>query len=182
MIIRKLKFLFWRYVRRDSVGYFRSLGGKAGKECRIYIWNYGSEPFLIEMGNRVAIASGVRLLTHDGSTWLIRDGKGRRHYYAKIRIGSNVFIGIDAVIMPGVVIGDNVIVGSGAVVTKSVPSDAVVAGNPARIVASFRQYEDYVLREYLSDEDMDVKLPYRERVERSLTTEPKPVLKFPEKK
>lgn len=49
-------------------------------------------------------------------------------------IGHNVWIGGNAVILPGVTIGDNVVVGAGSVVTRDVPSDCVVAGNPARII------------------------------------------------
>lgn len=51
-----------------------------------------------------------------------------------VTIGDNVWIGGSAVILPGVILGDNVVVGAGAVVTKSFPSDVVIAGNPARII------------------------------------------------
>ncbi|MCT4704479.1 maltose O-acetyltransferase [Enterobacteriaceae bacterium H11S18] len=51
-----------------------------------------------------------------------------------VMIGHNVWIGGRAVINPGVTIGDNVVVGSGAVVTKDVPANSVVAGNPARVI------------------------------------------------
>lgn len=51
-----------------------------------------------------------------------------------VTVGHNVWIGGNAVILPGVTIGDNVVVGAGAVVTRSVPSDSLVAGNPARVL------------------------------------------------
>lgn len=51
-----------------------------------------------------------------------------------VTIGDDCWIGGRAVINPGVTLGDNVIVGSGSVVTKSFPSDTVIAGNPARII------------------------------------------------
>lgn len=50
------------------------------------------------------------------------------------KIGRSCFIGANAIILPGVTIGDEVVVGSGAVVTKNVPSNCIVAGNPARII------------------------------------------------
>ncbi len=70
------------------------------------------------------IAFGVVILTHDMS----------REFHANTKIGKRCFIGAHALIMPGVEIGDECIVGAGSVVTKSVPSNSIVAGNPARLI------------------------------------------------
>lgn len=134
--------------------YAKVLGVKVGSNCRIYIKEFGSEPWLISIGNNVTITSGVKLLTHDGSTWLIRDKRGRRYFYAKITIGNNVFIGVNSLIMPGVIIGNNVIIGAGSVVTKSIPNGLIVAGNPARIIGEFKNFEDRALLQYYSDYDI----------------------------
>jgi acetyltransferase-like isoleucine patch superfamily enzyme len=56
---------------------------------------------------------------------------------APVKIGDNVWIGMNAVILKGVTIGDNSIVAAGAVVTKSVPANTIVAGNPAAVVKTF---------------------------------------------
>ena len=56
---------------------------------------------------------------------------------APVRIGDNVWIGMNAVILKGVTIGDNSVVAAGAVVTKSVPPNTIVAGNPAITVKEF---------------------------------------------
>ena len=48
--------------------------------------------------------------------------------------GNNCVIGVNSIVLPGVTLGDEVVVGSGAVVTKDIPSNCIVAGNPARIV------------------------------------------------
>ena len=55
-------------------------------------------------------------------------------YALPITIGDNVWIGGRAIINPGVTIGDNAVIASGAVVTKDVPANAVVGGNPAKII------------------------------------------------
>lgn len=57
---------------------------------------------------------------------------------APVKIGDNVWIGMNAVILKGVTIGDNSVVAAGAVVTKSVPANTVVAGNPAVAVKKFQ--------------------------------------------
>ena len=56
---------------------------------------------------------------------------------APVKIGNNVWIGMNAVILKGVTIGDNSVVAAGAVVTKSVPANTIVAGNPAIAVKKF---------------------------------------------
>lgn len=59
--------------------------------------------------------------------------------YGKVKIGNNVFIGVKTVIMPGVTIGDNVIVGAMSLVTKDIPSNVVVYGNPAKVIKSIEE-------------------------------------------
>lgn len=59
-------------------------------------------------------------------------------YGKPITIGNDCWIGGRAVINPGVTLGDNVIVGSGAVVTKSFPSNVVIAGNPAKVIKTLK--------------------------------------------
>lgn len=53
---------------------------------------------------------------------------------ADVAIGRDVWLGTRAIVLPGVTIGDGAIIGAGAIVTKSVPSGAIVAGQPARII------------------------------------------------
>ena len=76
------------------------------------------------IGEESFIAKGAVILTHDFC----------RSIHSDTYIGKRCFIGVNAIIMPGVKIGDEVIVGSGAVVTKDVPNNCIVAGNPARII------------------------------------------------
>jgi maltose O-acetyltransferase len=60
--------------------------------------------------------------------------------FAPVRIGDNVWIGMGAVILPGVTIGEDAVVGAGAVVTGAVPPRTVVTGNPARVLRQFEAY------------------------------------------
>ncbi len=121
-----------------SIEEWRAMGVKIGENCHIHTNNLdGGHPFLIEIGDNVTI-SHARLLTHDGSTEKVV-GHSK---CGKIIVENNVFIGTDAIIMPNVRIGENSIVGAGAVVTKDVPANVVVAGNPAKIICTFEEFKE----------------------------------------
>jgi acetyltransferase-like isoleucine patch superfamily enzyme len=147
--------LKWRLVHRfrDGVLAARWMGVAVGEGCRIYSGDFGTEPWLISMGDRVTISIGVHFLPHDGVGWLFCDTRGRRYRYARISLGSDVFIGAGAILMPGVRIGDRCIVGAGSVVTKSVPNDSVVFGNPARLQMSYDELQSRVL-DWSADDEM----------------------------
>ncbi|WP_235299289.1 acyltransferase [Portibacter marinus] len=162
---------------KGTIGYAKYLGVNVGKDCRIYITRFGSEPFLISIGERVTITAGVRLLTHNGSTWLIRDEKGRRFDYKPISIGNNVFIGNNSIIMPGVIIEDNVIVAAGSVVTKSIPKGYIVGGNPAKKIGLFEDYHNKALASYPSEIDKNKHSSYKQSILEIVDKIPKPFLK-----
>lgn len=70
----------------------------------------------------------------------------RRHklqYNKPIHIGNNVWFGANVTVLPGITVGDNAIVGAGSVVTKDVPANAIVAGNPARLIRMITEEDDY---------------------------------------
>ena len=99
---------------------------------------------LITIGKRTVISKYVILLTHDYSltTALIAIGEKPPTDVAvrrPIEIGSNVFIGMNALLLPGTRIGDNVIIGAGSVVRGDIPSDSIMLGNPAVRVASLTE-------------------------------------------
>ena len=77
----------------------------------------------IHIGNNSWLTSPV-ILSHDACRGVLAD----------TYIGHDCFIGIRAIILPGVRIGNHVVVGAGSVVTKDVPDNCIVAGNPAKIV------------------------------------------------
>jgi acetyltransferase-like isoleucine patch superfamily enzyme len=94
-------------------------------------------PENIHIGNNCRITAGTRILTHYIDTQHIPDiVKGNQfHFYkGQVRIGNNVFIGTNSIIVKPVTIGDNSIIGANAIVTKDVPESAIVAGIPAKII------------------------------------------------
>lgn len=87
----------------------------------------------ITIGEDVQIGPNVQLLT---PTHPVEPGPRRAKWEAAkpIVIGDNVWLGGGAIVLAGVSIGENSVVGAGAVVTKDVPANVVVAGNPARVL------------------------------------------------
>lgn len=169
MKIIHLVFDLFCYMVFGSIKYARKKGVTVGENCRLYIKSWGSEPFLISMGDNVTITSGVKLITHDGSTCLVKNNKGKRYQrFAPIKIGSNVFIGVNSIIMPGVTIGSNVVIGAGSVVTKDIPDDSVAIGVPAKVVSSFADYHTKIQNTCANDSELVGITNYVERVECSL--------------
>lgn len=130
---------------------------------------WGSEPYLISIGNGCTVTSGVTFITHDGSACLARDGRGRRYYYAPIRVGDEVFIGMKSILMPGVELDDRVIVAAGAVVTRSVPAGCVVAGVPAKIIGRTEDYLKRCLDSYVAQQDFPNGKPSKEHILKALS-------------
>ena len=143
-MVKFLKKLFHAFLKlysnKTRVWYARLIGVQVGDDCRLYSVQFGSEPYLISIGNHVTITGDVTLLTHDGGVWVWRHVDPTIDYVRPVIIEDNVFIGVKAIIMPGVIIGRDSIVGAGAVVTKSVPAGSVVVGVPARIVSTTEAY------------------------------------------
>lgn len=143
---KKSKWVLKFIHKLNSDAFMDILGVRHGKRCRIYCQGFGSEPYLVSLGNHVHVGSNVEFITHDGGVWVLREitGNAEIDYIAPIRIGNNVFIGNDAMIMPGVTIGDNVVIGAKALVTKDVPSNTVWGGVPARQIKTICEYKEKV--------------------------------------
>lgn len=117
-----------------KVKYLRKLGMKIGESCLINTVAFSTEPYLIEIGNHVAVANGTEFITHDGAIWSFRHEFENADVFGKIKIGNNVFIGNNCTILPNTTIGDNCIIGAGSVVRGKFPDNSVIFGNPAKVV------------------------------------------------
>lgn len=96
-------------------------GGRISRKAYL---DLSINPKGIHLGDRVLITSCVHILAHDYST-----SKKLDTY-----IGDDSFIGIGAIILPGVRIGKEVIIGAGSVVTKDIPDHCIAVGNPAKVI------------------------------------------------
>lgn len=121
-------------------------GVAIGERCTINKdVNFGTEPYLISIGNDVRITSGVKFITHDGGMFVLRNMNiidERADKIGQIKIGNNVNIGWNAIVMPFVTIGNNVVIAAGAIVTKDVPDNTIVAGVPAKKIETIEEYAE----------------------------------------
>ncbi len=145
MLKKILYTALYKFKLMTSADIAKKLGVNCGKDCNFLDNPYkmfGTEPWLINIGNHVEITNGCRLITHDGSMWCYRNESefADVDYFAPITVGNNVFIGMNTTILPGVNIGDNVIVGANSVVTKDLESDSVYCGVPAKKIKTFSEF------------------------------------------
>lgn len=133
--------LYLRLCRPDGsqwAQYLQRRGGfyRMGRHCSIQTNVVITDPQHLSLGSNVRL-SGCTLFGHDGSVNMLKAMTGKSlDRVGKIDIRDNVFIGHQAIIMPGVTIGPNAIVAAGALVTRDVPPDSIVAGMPARVVST----------------------------------------------
>ena len=140
IIIKVYRSLYFKVLHGlDPIGYAKKIGVQIGKNCRLINVNFGSEPYLVTLGDHVS-ASETQFITHDGGVWVFRENEPDIDMFRPIKVGNNVFLGHGVIVLPGVTIGDNIVVGAGSIVTKDIPSNSVVAGVPARHLKTLEEY------------------------------------------
>lgn len=156
----------WQYNATDPTDeskrreLMEKLFGQAGKNLIIeppFYCDYGSQihfgdnVFLnfnciildcarVDIGNGCMLGPNVQIYTatHPLDPKARKEGK---EFASPVKIGSDVWIGGSAVILPGVTIGDGAVIGAGAVVTKDVPALSVAVGNPAKVLRQFYNFK-----------------------------------------
>jgi NDP-sugar pyrophosphorylase family protein len=111
----------------------RKRGVRIGEGCWVFTNGFPTEPYLVEIGDHCAISRGVEFITHDAAGWLFPDHP-EMDVFGPIKVGHNVYFGINCIVLPGTTIGSDCVIGSGAVVRGNVPDGSVVMGNPAKVV------------------------------------------------
>ena len=152
---RVSEFIKLTIAERSNLGkinYLKKRGTLIGEDvtlnCKINA--FGTEPYLIKIGNECLLAADVRLITHDGGVDILNKNKyfgdKKMDKIAPVIIGNRVYIGTGAYIMPGVTIGDNVVIGAGAIVVRDIPDNSVAVGVPAKVIESIDEYYQYSIR------------------------------------
>ena len=128
-LIRRIYIFYLK--KSNPIKYAKKIGVCMGERCRLNgSPDWGSEPWLIQIGEHTEISFDCAFITHDGATWVFREEQRYNKVlrFGKIVIGDNCFIGARSTILPGITIGDNSIIGAGSLVTKSIPSGEIWGG------------------------------------------------------
>lgn len=133
-------------VWADRLDAARARGVKIGDGTRLNcdLDAFTTESYLISIGKNCLFAIGVHFVTHDGGVSVLNHlgyfGEQKMDRISPIVVGDNVYIGRDALIMPGVHIGNNVVIGARSVVTHDIPDNVVAVGTPAKVIKTIDEY------------------------------------------
>lgn len=143
---KKSKYKTQEELWKERLDFLRNSGAKIGDGTRLNCspGAFGTEPYLIEVGENCLFAADIRFITHDGGVKVLNtlgyfDG-ARMDRIAPIKVGNNVYIGTGAYVMQGVTIGNNCIIGACAVVTHDIPDNSVAVGVPAKVIKTIDEY------------------------------------------
>lgn len=157
-ILKRIIFKFFPQLMKskDYIKYLNKKGVKVGKGTHFF----GpatteidiQRPWMLSIGEYCKITNGVKILCHDYSRSVLRKVYGEVIGEARETIiGDNVFIGVNSVILMGSNIGNNVIIGAGSVVSGYIPSNVVIAGNPAKIIRTLEEHYEIRKKKTLNE-------------------------------
>ncbi len=150
-----IKAIYYKLI--SPMKYANIVGVTMGNNCEIRTKFFGSEPYLIKLGNNVATSGNVQFVTHDGSLHVLRNlysEHKNKDFIRRINIGNNVFIGLNVIILPGTIIEDNVIIGAGSVVKGNIKGNSVYAGIPAKFICTINEYENKNKRFFINTKNL----------------------------
>lgn len=138
-----IRFKFAGYENKERL--LRRKCYYVGRNTRICNNEFGSEPYMISIGNDVIIAAGVKFIEHDASYYNVYRYLKNKDYMRGEKIGpiilrDNCFIGGYSILLLGADVGYNSIIAAGSIVNKKIPNNEVWGGIPARFIMSLEDY------------------------------------------
>lgn len=152
---RLIKTFYYMFISANKVAKIE--GVKFGKNCFFRTKQFGSEPYLIEVGDNFKTAGNVQFVTHDGGVHVLRNlypEFKEIDSFGRIIIGNNVFIGYGTVILPGTIIGNNIIIGAGSIVRGKILNNAIYAGVPAKYICTIDEYKNKNMKRFVETKNL----------------------------
>lgn len=147
-VILKIHTSYQEFIQHIYLQICIAKGLKVGNRVRfVEVPQFGTEPFLIEIGDETTFSNNVRFVNHDGGQNALhfRDKYKDVRTFGRIKIGKQCLIGADTTIMPGVEMEDNCVLGAGSILTTSMKKGSVFAGIPAKFICTIEEYGDKLL-------------------------------------
>ena len=147
-IILKLHTTYDRFIQHIYLKICIAKGLKVGKKVRfVEVPQFGTEPFLVEIGDETTFSNHVRFVNHDGGQYALHFMEKYKDVrtFGRIKIVKQCLIGADTIIMPRVEMQDNCILGAGSILTTSMRKGSVYAGVPAKFICTIEEYGDKLL-------------------------------------
>ncbi len=144
-IFQLLKYHLRRKTTKSYLKYLRKKGIEIGDNC---IFRHPestnidvTRPTLVTIGNNVDFNRNFILLSHDYTTSVFLNLYGNFvNSSGTVRIGNNVYFGVNCTLLKGAIIGDNCIIGANSLVTGRIPNNSVAVGVPAKVICSIDEY------------------------------------------
>jgi len=135
---------YWSLPSVITVSLHRLRGVKLGKGVRIHRFVYIDDfcPNLITIEDNAGIGVGVKLIAHERDLREYGPSVGQHTLpfeQKNILIKEDSYVGVGAIVLPGVTIGKGAVIGAGAVVTKDIPDYSVAVGMPAKVIKTFEK-------------------------------------------
>lgn len=155
-IKKRIKYFCATRSSENYVKWLRSKGLSIGDNCYFQfpktIRIDTTRPILVQIGNNCRFLENFTLLTHDSVSKVL--GNVYHDFLPSsgaVTIGNNVYFAKKCTVLKGVSIGDNCIIGYGSTVVKSIPSNCVAVGSPAKVVCSLEDYYNRRKKECLEE-------------------------------
>lgn len=141
----KMRYLKPFVSNEEFIKYLNNSGVQCGSNTKFFdiknVYVDTQRSWMLEIGDYCKITRGVVILQHDYGRSVLRRVYGEVIDGArKTKIGDNVFIGMNSIILMGASIGNNVIIGAGSVVSGRIPDNCVAVGVPAKPVCTLEEY------------------------------------------